>query len=154
MKNKIFILFFLFITSCQNLPTYESAQIYEKIGFAEISNDNQIAHHTIAPNRQIRITNLLNKKNIIVNVDKNLNYKKQREIILPNKYSDLLELNYGTIGEEKEPSSTPSGDTGGAPMPSPEETAKGDELAADLAAAEEIPAEAPEAPAPEETPAA
>ncbi len=93
MRNKIFILFFLFITSCQNLPTYESAQIYEKIGFAEISNDNQIVHHTIAPNRQIRITNLLNKKNIIVNVDKNLNYKKQREIILPNKYSDLLELN-------------------------------------------------------------
>jgi hypothetical protein len=40
---------------------------------------------------------------------------------------------------------------GGAPSPSPEETAKGDELAADLAAAEEIPAEAP---APEEIPAA
>jgi hypothetical protein len=65
--------------------------------------------------------------------------------------ADLLELNYGTIGEEKEPSSIPSGDTGGTPTSSPEETAKGDELAADLAAAEEIPAEVP---APEETPAA
>ena len=65
--------------------------------------------------------------------------------------ADLLELNYGTIGEEKEPSSIPSGDMGGAPSPSPEETAKGDELAADLAAAEEIPAEVP---APEEIPAA
>ena len=64
--------------------------------------------------------------------------------------ADLLELNYGTIGEEKEPtSSTPSGDTGGAP--SPEDTARDTELAADLSAAEEIPAEAP---APEETPVA
>ena len=64
--------------------------------------------------------------------------------------ADLLELNYGTIGEEKEPtSSTPSGDTGGAPPP--EDTARDTELAADLSAAEEIPAEAP---APEETPVA
>ena len=64
--------------------------------------------------------------------------------------ADLLELNYGTVGEEKEPTpSTPStsGDTGGGSLPSPEETAKGDELAADLAAAEELPAETP---APEE----
>jgi len=66
--------------------------------------------------------------------------------------ADLLELNYGTVGEEKEPTpSTPSGDTGGGSLPSPEETAKEDELAADLAAAEELPAETP---APEEeTPA-
>ena len=100
MRNKIFILFFFFITSCQNFPTYESAQTtyesppnYENIGFAEISNGNQIIHHSIAPYRQVKITNLLNKKNIVVNVDKNSNYKKQREIIIPKKYSDLLELN-------------------------------------------------------------
>ena len=64
--------------------------------------------------------------------------------------ADLLELNYGTVGEEKEPTTptpSPSGDTGGGSLPSPEETAKGDELAADLAAAEELPAETP---APEE----
>jgi hypothetical protein len=68
--------------------------------------------------------------------------------------ADLLELNYGTVGEEKTP--TPSGDTGGGSMPSPDNTAKDTELAADLAAAtggveapaeeeapeEEIPAEA------------
>jgi hypothetical protein len=65
--------------------------------------------------------------------------------------ADLLELNYGTIGEEKEPSASSSGDTGGAPMPSPEDTARDTELAADLSAAEEIPAEVP---APEEIPAA
>lgn len=68
--------------------------------------------------------------------------------------ADLLELNYGTVGEEKEPTSSaaPSGDTGGGSFPSPEETAKGDELAADLAAAEELPAETP-APEEEEIPA-
>jgi len=63
--------------------------------------------------------------------------------------ADLLELNYGTVGEEKEP--TPSGDTGGGSMPSPDNTAKDTELAADLSAAEETPAPE-EAPA-EETPA-
>jgi hypothetical protein len=93
MRNKIIISFFIFISSCQNLSIFEKVQNYEKIGFAIISNDDQIIHHTITPNSQIRITNLLNNKNIIVNIDKNLNYKKQREIIIPYKYSDLLELN-------------------------------------------------------------
>jgi len=67
--------------------------------------------------------------------------------------ANLLELNYGTVGEEKEPiPSTPSGDTGGEIAPSPEDTARDTELAADLTAAEETPAEVP---APEEeTPAA
>lgn len=93
MRNKIIILFFIFISSCQNLPIFEKVQNYEKVGFAEISQGDQIIHHTIVPSSQIRITNLLNNKNIIVNVDKNSNYKKQREIIIPHKYSDLLELN-------------------------------------------------------------
>jgi hypothetical protein len=93
MRNKIIILFFIFISSCQNLPIFEKVQNYEKVGFAEISNGDQIIHHTIVPTSQIRITNLLNNKNIIVNIDKNLNYKRQREIIIPYKYSNLLELN-------------------------------------------------------------
>lgn len=93
MRNKIIILFFIFISSCQNLPIFEKVQNYEKVGFAELSQGDQIIHHTIVPSSQIRITNLLNNKNIIVNVDKNSNYKKQREIIIPHKYSDLLELN-------------------------------------------------------------
>ena len=93
MRNKIIILFFIFISSCQNLPIFEKVQNYEKVGFAEISKGDQIIHHTIVSSSQIRITNLLNNKNIIVNIDKNSNYKKQREIIIPDKYSDLLELN-------------------------------------------------------------
>jgi hypothetical protein len=93
MRNKIIILFFILISSCQNLTIFEKVQNYEKVGFAEISNDDQIIHHTIIPSSQIRITNLLNNKNIIVNIDKNSNYKKQREIIIPHKYSNLLELN-------------------------------------------------------------
>jgi hypothetical protein len=93
MRNKIIVLFFIFISSCQNFSINENVQNYEKVGFAEISNGEQTIHHTIVANNQIRITNLLNKKNIIVNIDKNSNYKKQREIIIPKKYSDLLELN-------------------------------------------------------------
>jgi hypothetical protein len=93
MRNKIIILFFIFISSCQNLPIFEKVQNYEKVGFAEISNGDKIMHHTIVPSSQIRITNLLNNRNIIVNIDKNSNYKKQREIIIPDKYSNLLELN-------------------------------------------------------------
>ena len=92
MKNKIIILFFIFITSCQKLPIYESFQNYDKMGFAEISNTDVIVHHTLAPNSQVRITNLLNNKNIVVNIDKNSNYKKQREIIISKKYAELLEL--------------------------------------------------------------
>ena len=80
MRNKIIILFFIFISSCQNLPIFEKVQNYEKVGFAEISKGDQIIHHTIVPSSQIRITNLLNNKNIIVNIDKNSNYKKQREM--------------------------------------------------------------------------
>jgi hypothetical protein len=93
MRNKIIVLFLILISSCQNLSIYEKVQNYEKIGFAEISNDGQTIHHTIVPNSQIRITNLLNNKNIIVNIDKISNYKKQREIIIPYKYSNLLQLN-------------------------------------------------------------
>ena len=64
MRNKIIILFFIFISSCQNLPIFEKVQNYEKVGFAEISKGDQIIHHTIVPSSQIRITNLLNNKNI------------------------------------------------------------------------------------------
>jgi hypothetical protein len=68
--------------------------------------------------------------------------------------ADLLDLS-PSIKEGEELAPPPSG--GEAPAPSPEETTKGAELAADLSAAEEVPAETPapeEAPAPEETPAA
>jgi hypothetical protein len=65
--------------------------------------------------------------------------------------ADLLELNYGTVGEEKDPTpaspATPS--SGGGSEPSfPEDTAKDTELAADLAAA----TGGAEAPAEEEAP--
>ena len=58
--------------------------------------------------------------------------------------ADLLELNYGTVGEEKTPA--PAG--GGSEAPTPEESSRDTELAADLAAAtggaEAPPEEAPE----------
>lgn len=93
MRNKIITLFFFLITSCQNSSIYEKNITYEKIGFAEFTKNNEVIHRNIPPNTQIRITNLLNKKNIILNINKNSDYKKEREIIIPDKYLELLELN-------------------------------------------------------------
>ena len=94
MRNKVFILFFILISSCQNFSTYEKNISYEKIGFVDFSNNNEVIHRNLPPNTQVKITNLLNKKSIVVEVNKNSNYKKEREIIVPSKYIDLLELNY------------------------------------------------------------
>ena len=94
MRNKVVVLFFILIASCQNFSTYENNNTYEKIGFVEITKNEDVIHRNIAPNSKIKITNLLNKKSIVVEVNKNSNYKKEREIIVPNKYIDLLELNY------------------------------------------------------------
>ena len=93
MRNKITVLFFILIVSCQSYSSYEKNITYEKIGFAEFNKNEDALHRNIEPNNQIKITNLLNKKSIIVSIDKNYNYKKEREIFLPNKYLDLLELN-------------------------------------------------------------
>jgi len=93
MRSKIIILFFILIASCQSFSTYEKSNTYEKIGFAESGKNENVIHQSIVPGSQIRITNLSNKKNIIVSIDKNSSYKKEREIIIPNKYFDLLELN-------------------------------------------------------------
>jgi hypothetical protein len=94
MRNKLIVLFFILITSCQSFSTFEKNNAYEKIGFADFTKNEDVIHRNIAPNSKIRITNLLNKKSIVVEVNKNSNYKKEREIIVPNKYIDLLELNY------------------------------------------------------------
>jgi len=93
MRSKIIILFFILIVSCQSFSTYEKNNTYEKIGFAESTMNENVIHQSIVPGSQIRITNLSNKKNIIVSIDKNSSYKKEREIIIPNKYFNLLELN-------------------------------------------------------------
>ena len=94
MRNKIIILFFILIASCQTFSAYENNNTYEKIGFAEFNKNEDVIHRNITPNSKIKITNLLNKKSIVVEVNKNSNYKKEREIIVPSKYIDLLELNY------------------------------------------------------------
>ncbi len=93
MRNKIVILFFILIASCQSFPSYEKYTPYEKVGFAELSINENIIHQNIVPGSQIRVTNLLNKKYIVLTVDKNSNFLKEREIIIPSKYFDLLELN-------------------------------------------------------------
>jgi hypothetical protein len=93
MRNKVIILFFILISSCQNFSTYEKNATYEKIGFADFSNNNEVIHRNLPPNTQVKITNLLNKKNIVLNINKNSDYKKEREIIIPNKYLELLEIN-------------------------------------------------------------
>jgi hypothetical protein len=94
MKNKVIVLFFILITSCQTFSNYENNNTYEKIGFAEFTKNDDVIHRNITPNSKVKITNLLTKKNLIVEVNKNSNFKKEREIIIPSKYMDLLELNY------------------------------------------------------------
>ena len=94
MRNKLIVLFFILIASCQTFSSYENNNTYEKIGFAEFTKNDDVIHRNIAPNSKVKITNLLNKKSLVVEVNKNSNFKKEREIIIPNKYMDLLELNY------------------------------------------------------------
>ena len=94
MRNKLIVLFFILIVSCQTFSSYENNNTYEKIGFAEFTKNDDVIHRNIAPNSKVKITNLLNKKSLVVEVNKNSNFKKEREIIIPNKYMDLLELNY------------------------------------------------------------
>jgi hypothetical protein len=94
MRNKIIVLFFILIASCQTFSSYENNNTYEKIGFAEFTKNDDVIHRNIIPNSKVKITNLLNKKSLVVEVNKNSNFKKEREIIIPDKYMDLLELNY------------------------------------------------------------
>jgi hypothetical protein len=94
MRNKAIVLFFILLTSCQNFSTSEINNTYEKIGFAEFTKNDDVIHRNIPTNSKVKITNLLNKKSLVVEVNKNSNFKKEREIIIPNKYMDLLELNY------------------------------------------------------------
>jgi hypothetical protein len=94
MRNKLIVLFFILIASCQTFSSSENNNTYEKIGFAEFTKNDDVIHRNIAPNSKVKITNLLNKKSLVVEVNKNSNFKKEREIIIPNKYMDLLELNY------------------------------------------------------------
>ena len=94
MRNKVIVLFFILIASCQTFSSYENNNTYEKIGFAEFTKNDDVIHRNITPNSKVKITNLLNKKSLVVEVNKNSNFKKEREIIIPNKYMDLLELNF------------------------------------------------------------
>jgi hypothetical protein len=94
MRNKVIFLFFILIASCQTFSSYENNNTYEKIGFAEFAKNDDVIHRNITPNSKVKITNLLNKKSLVVEVNNNSNFKKEREIIIPNKYMDLLELNY------------------------------------------------------------
>jgi hypothetical protein len=104
MKKNIFFLFFFLIYSCQNLN--DANYSYEKIGFAgRIAEDknnilglnnfleNELIHSSIPSNTQVKITNLINNKSILVKIEKNSAYKNSREVFISNKYFDLLELN-------------------------------------------------------------
>jgi hypothetical protein len=94
MRSGVIVLFFILITSCQTFSIYEKNNTYEKIGFAEFTTNDDVIHRNITPNSKVRITNLLTKKSVVVEINKNSNYKNEREIIIPNKFIDLLELNY------------------------------------------------------------
>jgi hypothetical protein len=104
MKKNIFFLFFFLIYSCQNFN--DANYSYEKIGFAGriaegknnilgLNNflENELIHSSIPSDTQVKITNLINNKSILVKIEKNSAYKNSREVFISNKYFDLLELN-------------------------------------------------------------
>jgi hypothetical protein len=103
MKKNIFFLFFFLICSCQNFN--QANFTYEKIGFAGRITDSQnnilglnnlledeSIHYSIPLNTQVKITNLINNKSVILKIDKNSTYNNGREILISKKYFDLLEL--------------------------------------------------------------
>jgi rare lipoprotein A len=103
MKKNIFFLFFFFIYSCQNFN--QANFTYEKIGFAGRITDSknnilglnnlleeESIHSSIPFNTQVKITNLINNKSVILKIDKNSTYNNGREILISKKYFDLLEL--------------------------------------------------------------
>jgi len=55
--------------------------------------ENELIHSSIPSNTQVKITNLINNKSILVKIEKNSAYKNSREVFISNKYFDLLELN-------------------------------------------------------------
>jgi len=104
MRKNFFFLFIFLIYSCQNFN--DANYSYEKIGFAgriaESKNnilglnnylENESMHSSIPSNTQVKITNLINNKSILVKIDKNSAYKNGREIFISKKYFDFLELN-------------------------------------------------------------
>ena len=103
MKKNIFFLFFFLIYSCQNFN--QANFTYEKIGFAGriadsknnilgLNNllEDESIHSSIPFNTQVKITNLINNKSVILKIDKNSTYNNGREILISKKYFDLLEL--------------------------------------------------------------
>ena len=103
MKKNFFFLFFFLIYSCQNFN--QANFTYEKIGFAGRITDSknnilglnnlleeESIHSSIPFNTQVKITNLINNKSVILKIDKNSTYNNGREILISKKYFDLLEL--------------------------------------------------------------
>jgi len=101
--KKIFFLFFFLIYSCQNFN--QANFTYEKIGFAGRITDSknnilglnnlledESIHSSIPANTQVKITNLINNKSILLKIDKNSTYNNGREILISKKYFDILEL--------------------------------------------------------------
>ena len=78
MYKKIILIFFIFFYSCSNKNF-----IYEKIGFAGISKENNIISH-LPKNSVIKITNKNNKVSKIYKTNEKLLKSNSRIIYLPN----------------------------------------------------------------------
>jgi len=59
MRNKVVVLFFILIASCQSFSIYENNNTYEKIGFAEFTKNEDVIHRNIAPNRIAKLKLLI-----------------------------------------------------------------------------------------------
>ena len=87
MHKRIIFIFFFFIVSCSN-----KYQVYEKTGFAGVSQNNKIISY-LQKDSLIKITNKNNKISKVYKVDVQLKSTDSRIIYLPEIVYDEISLN-------------------------------------------------------------
>jgi hypothetical protein len=114
-RNILFIAIFLFLTNCttetliKNKPITAKVNAYSNKGFALVYNENLynkkiiskkisersliIFQKNLKVNTQVKITNIVNNKNIIATVGKNSKYPSFNNSVLSARIADELDLN-------------------------------------------------------------
>ena len=87
MYKKIYLFFFIIFLSCTS-----NYSIYEKKGFAKINNNNKIIS-PLPKGTLFKITNIKNKKSVVITTNDFSKNLGSRIIVLPEKISQELKLN-------------------------------------------------------------
>ena len=108
MKYSLFFLIFLLVSCSQNLNTLNKKKIYTAKGFAYVYNDYdsgkkiikgkmnndkmQISHQNLRVGTLLRVTNLKNKKNIVLKNERRIKYPDFYKILITDAVSQELNL--------------------------------------------------------------